>query len=194
MLHWNIGLEICLLSPTHQKTTNCRMKSTQTRYLRVYKAKKLMSSVEYVSIITMDFLYQLATVLEMRLNQEYQQTANKGHQTLAVDIGEDTKTKSLLLRVQTAYITKKVKGALTARFMVSTWGPSGAKRTQVGPMLAPWTLLSGWLAGEVVNHVGSDGSMVAKGFSAFNISLLVSFLILLLYDMICGVGPYYNLP
>ena len=28
---------------------------------------------------------------------------------------------------------------LTARFM----GPSGADRTQVGPMLAPWTLLSG---------------------------------------------------
>ena len=24
-----------------------------------------------------------------------------------------------------------------------TWGPSGANRTQVGPMLAPWTLLSG---------------------------------------------------
>ena len=29
--------------------------------------------------------------------------------------------------------------------MGSTWGPSGADRTQMGPMLAPWTLLSGWL-------------------------------------------------
>ena len=29
------------------------------------------------------------------------------------------------------------------RFMGPTWGPSGADRTQVGPMLAPWTLLSG---------------------------------------------------
>ena len=28
---------------------------------------------------------------------------------------------------------------LIARFMGSTWGPSGADRTQVGPMLAPWT-------------------------------------------------------
>ena len=27
--------------------------------------------------------------------------------------------------------------------MGPTWGPSGAYRTQVGPMLAPWTLLSG---------------------------------------------------
>ena len=32
---------------------------------------------------------------------------------------------------------------LVTRFMRSTWGPPGADRTQVGPMLAPWTLLSG---------------------------------------------------
>ena len=31
-----------------------------------------------------------------------------------------------------------------ARFIGSTWDPSGADRTQVGPMLAPWTLLSGY--------------------------------------------------
>ena len=30
-----------------------------------------------------------------------------------------------------------------AWFMGPTWGPSGADRTQVGPILAPWTLLSG---------------------------------------------------
>ena len=32
---------------------------------------------------------------------------------------------------------------LIARFMGPTWGPSEADRTQVGPMMAPWTLLSG---------------------------------------------------
>ena len=32
---------------------------------------------------------------------------------------------------------------LIARFMGPTWGPSGAGRTQMGPMLAPCTLLSG---------------------------------------------------
>ena len=37
---------------------------------------------------------------------------------------------------------------LIARFVGPTWGPSGADRTQVGPMLAPRTLLSG----EVINH------------------------------------------
>ena len=32
---------------------------------------------------------------------------------------------------------------LITRFTGPTWGLSGAERTQVGPMLAPWTLLSG---------------------------------------------------
>ena len=32
---------------------------------------------------------------------------------------------------------------LIASFMGKTWGPSGAGRPQVGPMLVPWTLLSG---------------------------------------------------
>ena len=39
-------------------------------------------------------------------------------------------------------ITRSI--SLIARFMWPTWGPSGANRTQVGPMLAPWTLLSGY--------------------------------------------------
>ena len=30
-----------------------------------------------------------------------------------------------------------------ARFMGPTWGPSGADRTHMGPMLTPWTLLFG---------------------------------------------------
>ena len=36
-----------------------------------------------------------------------------------------------------------VEWTLIARFMGPTLGPSGADRTQMGPMLAPWTLLSG---------------------------------------------------
>ena len=36
------------------------------------------------------------------------------------------------------------KHTLIERFMGPTWDPSGADRTQVAPMLAPWTLLSGY--------------------------------------------------
>ena len=43
---------------------------------------------------------------------------------------------------------RSVEGTLITRFMGPTWGPSGADRTQVGPMLALWTLLSGEYACE----------------------------------------------
>ena len=32
-----------------------------------------------------------------------------------------------------------------AKFMRPTWGPPGSSRPQMGPMLAPWSLLSGYL-------------------------------------------------
>ena len=34
--------------------------------------------------------------------------------------------------------------SLITRYMGPTWGPPGADRTQVGTMLAPWILLSGY--------------------------------------------------
>ena len=43
--------------------------------------------------------------------------------------------------------------SLIARFMGPTWGPSGANRTQVGTMLAPWTLLSGFMC-RTMMHMG----------------------------------------
>ena len=43
--------------------------------------------------------------------------------------------------------------SLIARFMGPTWGSSGADRSQVGPMLAPWTLLSGMCWTSVSNIV-----------------------------------------
>ena len=38
-----------------------------------------------------------------------------------------------------------VKAIMTqiAKFMGPTWGPPGSYRPQMGPMLAPWTLISG---------------------------------------------------
>ena len=39
--------------------------------------------------------------------------------------------------------TPVASGFLIARFMGTTWGPSGSDRTKVYPILAPWSLLSG---------------------------------------------------
>ena len=47
--------------------------------------------------------------------------------------------------------------SLIARFMGPTWDPSGADRTQVGPRLAPWTLLSG-LVHEMAFHKSTGHS------------------------------------
>ena len=38
---------------------------------------------------------------------------------------------------------RQLETPLIARFMGPKWGQPGADRTQVGPMLTPWTLLSG---------------------------------------------------
>ena len=50
--------------------------------------------------------------------------------------------------------------SLIARFMGPTWGPPGADRTQVDPMFAPWTLLSGVERISVINSLGNAGVFV----------------------------------
>ena len=72
----------------------------------------------------------------------------------------------------TATITKLT---LIARFMGPTWGPSGADRTLVGPMLAPWTLLSGVIYGKdepsaMTQHFVTVGAKLWTGewFAYFN--------------------------
>ena len=68
----------------------------------------------------------------------------------------------LILRVRLAVTLSKVNGP--------TWGPSGADRTQVGPMLAPWTLLSGKLSFDRVMTWCREGdkplleTMLAKSY------------------------------
>ena len=41
-------------------------------------------------------------------------------------------------------VCKYPPSAQIVRFMGPTWGPPGSCRPQMGPMSAPWTLLSGW--------------------------------------------------
>ena len=41
-------------------------------------------------------------------------------------------------------VTILAKMTHVAKFMGPAWGPPGSCRPQMGPMLAPWTLLSGY--------------------------------------------------
>ena len=55
-----------------------------------------------------------------------------------------TSNNASLCMMATCHQKSKLKSYIPdSKFMGPTWGPSGADRTQVGPMLAPWTLLSG---------------------------------------------------
>ena len=50
--------------------------------------------------------------------------------------------------------------AQRARFTWPTWGPPGPCRPQLGPMLAPWTLLSGWVF-HPGNHIQGPQSILS---------------------------------
>ena len=58
-----------------------------------------------------------------------------------------------MLRGKLDAVCDTVIMALIARFMGPSWGPTGADRTQVDPMLAPWTLLSGGDCEGDVEHI-----------------------------------------
>ena len=53
-------------------------------------------------------------------------------------------------------LTYEIDISLIARFMGPTWCPPGTDRTQVGPMVAPWTLLSGMLVCKQVSSTGTS--------------------------------------
>ena len=50
--------------------------------------------------------------------------------------------RMIMIDMHLSWCDEILMAPLITRFMGPTWGPSGADRTQVGPMLAPWILLS----------------------------------------------------
>ena len=80
-----------------------------------------------------------------------------------------------------------------ARFMGSTWGPPGSCRPQMGPMLAPWTLLSETLplrltrklCMQAVKPNGVDMSMVSVDT---NCALASSALVFWITDLLTRVA------
>ena len=88
-----------------------------------------------------------------------------------------------------------------AKFIGPTWGPPGSSRPQVGPMLAPWTLLSGtaWLDRE--RYMGCLVSSIWDHSSSCVISLLYGVLwcsesgyntARLINKLSISCGPIYN--
>ena len=64
-----------------------------------------------------------------------------------------------------------VNSAQIAKFMAPTWGPPGSCRPHMGPMLAPWTLLSG-----CVLVLSDSSALIVQGYSnASAVSMIITF-------------------
>ena len=67
----------------------------------------------------------------------------RNHQLCVVIVAAVNRSRDLVEHLKTPI----------AKFMGPTWGPPGADRTQVGPVLALWTLLSGNICnGQMLHH------------------------------------------
>ena len=64
------------------------------------------------------------------------------------------------------------KTSRIARVMGPTWGPSGTEMTQVGPMVAQWTLLSGNKWNDILSFVLPRGFVASKLGKKLRISVI----------------------
>ena len=71
-----------------------------------------------------------------------------------IDRAHNMVNQNVMITQGLAHPFQAFRASLIARFMGPTWGPSGADRTQLGPMLAPWTLLSGMTNNSNLHNVG----------------------------------------
>ena len=100
----------------------------------------------------------------------------------------------MYLHIRAQHISHLDSLTQIARFMGLTWGPPGADRTQVGPMLAPWTLLSGkackttnWESGIWQKSPQVENKTIHHFWGLVNIPFNVKPCIL---DMLCQNSPY----
>ena len=89
----------------------------------------------------------ISTIYHKTMIMRMQQIARLQHPGPGIILCTTLDTRNLQKSVKSnlkhdSHIRTRI-GSLIARSMGPRWGPSGADRTQVGPMFAPWTSLSG---------------------------------------------------
>ena len=68
---------------------------------------------------------------------------------------------SAIYRESMVFHEDQINTTQIARFMGPTWGPPGSCRPQMGPMLAPWTLLPGMVTRALgANDTRSSGTVM----------------------------------
>ena len=131
----NTILKICISDSSNWKNDSVEIEnhyhwlSAQTKLHFLLTSKRLVGIMSYVKV------HLCYGVLLLQVMRMYNNGGWYGWGIWAIVIYEDGSSYFLSSSVTVL--------PLIARFMGPTWDPSGADRTQVGPMLAPWTLLSG---------------------------------------------------
>ena len=100
-----------------------------------------------------------------------------------------------LLGITTSHLTTQI-----AKFIGPTWCPPGSCRPQVGPMLAPWTLLSGH-QGELMVHVCCGATCLSHKAHGMHRRLLHKYLwncylydsFVKVTDSVCGNDTYVQI-
>ena len=103
--------------------------------IKCYMAKIYFSTGRLLTTNWGDMIIPRPSFLRDRSHIETTQLYIETVQSLKLNVGESISN--------IYYIPPHFVAPLIARFMGLTWGPPGVNRTQMGPMLAPWTLLSG---------------------------------------------------
>ena len=71
---------------------------------------------------------------------------------------------------KSSHYTTRLKTTQIAKFMGTTWGPHGSCRSQMGPMLAPWSLLSRQEPEDALTAVTPKYPDLRKGQILFDVS------------------------
>ena len=94
-----------------------------------------------------------------------------------IDRAHNMVNQNVMITQGLAHPFQASRASLIASFMGPTWGPSGADRTQLGPMLAPWTLLSGMTNNSNLHNVGlfrlNNWMLSLKSFTSHNCSWMI---------------------
>ena len=105
----------------------------------------------------MKFYLLISEIYHIYIWSSTEQYVFQGNAKIGLDTWKDISCNSTVQKLHSM--------SLIASFMGPTWGPSGADRTQVGPVLAPWTLLSGLsITIDTKNLINTqDCSLISQG-------------------------------
>ena len=129
-------------------TTFYLQASTNSNVYYIFKLNEMIFKDEWNYTDLPVYLYFLVWLRSSVIMNRYTTKKASAHNTGNgnKDNSKNNNFISFYLKYGIKWITEVDYMSSVARFIGPTWDPSGSCRPQMGPMLAPWTLLSGLLS------------------------------------------------